>query len=145
MKINIIHDSNITEPEIIVKYGYLDNELEDILSYISLADNHMAGTLNGETHFIRLSDILYFETVDRKIFFYTSDNTYETKIKIYKIEEKLANTPFSRISKSTIVNLKKVECITSESHSRLRATLLNGEKVIVSRQYLNTIKEKLGV
>ena len=143
MKINIQHDPNITEAEITVKYGYLDEELEDILAYISLADNRMAGNLNGETYFIRLADILYFETVDRKVFFYTADNTYETKI--YKIEEKLLNTPFSRISKSSIANLKKVKCINSESYSRLCATLINGEKVIVSRQYLNTIKEKLGV
>ncbi len=145
MKINIQHDPNITEAEITVKYGYLDEELEDILAYISLADNRMAGNLNGETYFIRLADILYFETVDRKVFFYTADNTYETKMKIYKIEEKLLNTPFSRISKSSIANLKKVKCINSESYSRLCATLINGEKVIVSRQYLNTIKEKLGV
>ena len=145
MKINIQHDPNITEAEITVKYGYLDEELEDILAYISLADNRMAGNLNGETYFIRLADILYFETVDRKVFFYTADNTYETKMKIYKIEEKLLNTPFSRISKSSIANLKKVKCINSESYSRLCATLINGEKVIVSRQYLNTIKEKLVV
>ena len=145
MKINIQHDPNITEAEITVKYAYLDEELEDILAYISLADNRMAGNLNGETYFIRLADILYFETVDRKVFFYTADNTYETKMKIYKIEEKLLNTPFSRISKSSIANLKKVKCINSESYSRLCATLINGEKVIVSRQYLNTIKEKLGV
>jgi len=145
MKITIMHDPNITEPEITVKYGYLDNELEDVLTYISLADNRMAGNLNGETHFIRIADILYFETVDRRVFFYTSDRTFETKMKIYQIEEKLLNTPFSRVSKSAIVNLKKVKCINSESYSRLCATLVNGEKVIVSRQYLNTIKEKLGV
>ncbi len=145
MKINIMHDPNIIEPEITVKYGYLDNELEDVISYISLADNRMAGNLNGETHFVRISDILYFETVDRKVFFYTTDKTFETKMKIYQIEEKLKNTPFLRISKSVIANLKKVKCINSESYSRLCATLVNGEKVMVSRQYLNTIKEKLGV
>lgn len=145
MKININHDPNISEAEITVTYGYLDKELEDIIAYISLADNRIAGVLNNETHFIRLSDILYFETVDRKVFFYTADKTFETKMRIYQIEERLLNTPFSRVSKSTIVNLKKVMCINSQSYSRLCATLVNGEKIIVSRQYLNTIKEKLGV
>ena len=145
MKLIIKHDPNIKEPEIIVNYGYLDSELEDILAYLSLADNRMAGYLNGETHFIKLSDILYFETVDRKCFFYTADKAFETKIKISEIEERLINTPFSRISKSALVNLRKVRSINSEKHSRLCATLSNGEKVIVSRQYLNSIKEKLGV
>ncbi len=145
MKIIIEHDSNIQETEITIKYNYLDEELEDILAYINLADNRMAGKANNATHFIKLSDILYFETVDRKVFFYTSTNTFETKTKIYQIEEKLANTPFARVSKSVIVNLRKVKSIASESHSRLCATLVNGEKIIVSRQYLNSIKDKLGV
>ncbi len=145
MKLIIKHDPNIKEPEIVVSYGFLDSELEDVLAYLSLADNRMAGNLNNETHFIKLSDILYFETVDRKCFFYTASASYETKMKLSEIEEKLINTPFSRISKSALVNLKKVRSINTEKHSRLCATLLNGEKVIVSRQYLNCIKEKLGV
>ncbi len=145
MKLIINHDPNIKEPEIVVSYGYLDSELEDVLAYLSLADNRMAGNLNNETHFIKLSDILYFETVDRKCFFYTASDCYETKMKLSEIEEKLINTPFSRISKSALVNLKKVRSINSEKYSRLCATLINGEKVIVSRQYLNSIKEKLGV
>ncbi|MBE6683565.1 MAG: LytTR family transcriptional regulator [Ruminococcaceae bacterium] len=145
MKLIIKHDQNVTEPEITVSYGYLDDELKDILAFLSLADNQMAGSFNGETHFIRLSDILYFETVDRKCFFYTADKAFETKIKISEIEERLINTPFSRISKSILVNLRKVRSINTEKYSKLCATLSNGEKVIVSRQYLNSIKEKLGV
>ncbi|MBR6784128.1 MAG: LytTR family transcriptional regulator DNA-binding domain-containing protein [Clostridia bacterium] len=145
MKLTIKHDPGIAEPEITVCYGYLDSELEEILAFLSLADNRMAGRLNGETYFISVSDIFYFETVDRKCFFYTAHDSYETKMKLGEIEAKLAHTPFSRISKSTLVNLKKVRSINSEKHSRLCATLLNGEKVIVSRQYLNSIKEKLGV
>ncbi len=145
MKINIIHDPSIAEPEITVKYGYLSKELEEMLAYVSLADNTISGAIDGETYFIKMADILYFETVDRKVFFYTADKTYETKTKIYRIEEKLSNTPFARISKSVIVNLRKVKSINPEKHSRLCATLINGEKLIVSRQYLSVIKEKLGV
>lgn len=145
MKISIIHEPDVSETEITVKYGYLDSKLEQILAYISMADNRIAGTLGGETHFINISDILYFESVDRRVFFYTEGNCFETKSKMYEIEEKLTNTPFARVSKSTIANLQKVRMITVEKHSKLCATLINGEKVIVSRQYLGIVKGKLGV
>ncbi len=145
MKIQIIHDPNIKEPEITVTYGYLDSELEELLATISLADNRMAGVKNEETHFVNLSEIIYFDTVDNRVFFYTAKDTYETKARLYQIEEKLTNTPFARVSKSTIVNLRKVRCLTPEKYSKLCVTLQNGEKLIVSRQYLNTIKERLGV
>ena len=145
MKITINHDPNVTEPEIAVTYGYLDSELEELLATISLADNRMAGIKNEETHFVNLSDIYYFDTVDNRVFFYTAKETYETKMRLYQIEEKLQHTPFARVSKSTVVNLRRVRCITSEKYSKLCMTLSNGEQLIVSRQYLNTIKERLGV
>lgn len=145
MKITIIHDPEIGEPQITVTYGYLTEELQDLLAQISLADNRIAGEKNGTTHFLNLSDLYYIETVDGKVFLYTAKDTFETKARIYQLEEKLSGTPFARVSKSAIVNLKKVRSITPEKHSRLIMTLLNGEKIIVSRQYLGEIKERLGV
>ena len=145
MKITIQQDENVAEAEITVVCRRLDSKLEEILSYISLIDNTVTGTKNGETFFIPLSEILYFETVDRKVFFYTADSIYETVTKIYQLEEKLENTPFARISKTSVANLKKIRSIKPEANSRLCATLVNGEKVIVSRQYLSVIKQKLGV
>ena len=91
IKITIQQDENVAEAEITVVCRRLDSKLEEILSYISLIDNTVTGTKNGETFFIPLSEILYFETVDRKVFFYTADSIYETVTKIYQLEEKLEN------------------------------------------------------
>ena len=144
MKISIKQDSSITEAEITVRCGNFDRGLEELVSYIALYENTVSGLKNGETFFIPLTEVLYFETVDRKVFFYTSDDAYETVTKLYQLEEKLENTPFTRISKSFIANLKKIRSIKPEKNSRLCVTLVNGEKLIVSRQYINVIKEKLG-
>jgi DNA-binding LytR/AlgR family response regulator len=145
MKINIIHDPQIQEPQITVTYGYLTEELRELLAEISLADNRIAGEKNGETHFLNLHDLYYMETVDGRVFLYTAKDSFETKTRIYQLEEKLSGTPFARVSKSSIVNLRKVRCIAPEKHSKLCMTLLNGEKILVSRQYLGEIKERLGV
>jgi len=145
MKINIKQDSSMTETEITISCKQIDKELEAVISSLSLINNSVSGKLNGETFFIPLGDVLYFETIDNKTFFYTNDKMYETPTKIYQLEEKLADTPFVRISKSSIMNIQKVKSIRSEENSKLMATLLNGEKVVVSRQYMQTIKIKLGV
>lgn len=145
MKITIKQSPEYTEPEITVACAKIDGTLTEVISYISLIDNTLTGNINGETFFIELAQILYFETVDRKVFFYTADNTYETVTNLTQLEAQLLNTPFARISKTMIANLKKVYSIRQESNSRLCATLSNGEKLIVSRQYLQIIKEKLGV
>jgi DNA-binding LytR/AlgR family response regulator len=97
------------------------------------------------SEFIPLKEILYFESVDNKVFFYTDGETYETTVKLYQLEEKLQNSKFARISKSVLANLNRFHSIKPEKNSRLTATLMNGEKLVVSRQYIGEIKKKLGV
>ena len=92
-----------------------------------------------------MKDIFYFEAVDGTIFFYTEHETYEATSRLYKIEESLQNTKFARISKTAIANLSKMRSIKPAENSRLTATFLNGEKILVSRQYVSEIKKKLGV
>ena len=145
LKISIKYDPNVKEPELTIVCRAYNDEISEMLSCVSLVNNTVSGVCGEETYFIPLSDILYFESVDGKIFFYTADNTYETSIKMYRLEEKFENTPFSRISKSMIVNLRQVKSIKAEKNSRMSVALSNGERVIVSRQYLNNIREKLGV
>ncbi|MDF2686345.1 MAG: histidine kinase [Clostridia bacterium] len=145
MKINIKQDNSVSETEITIICKQIDSELETIISNLSLIDNTVAGKTEGETYFVSLLDVLYFETIDNKTFFYSKDKILEIPLKIFQLEEKLSNTNFVRISKSIILNLKKVKSIKSEPNSRLVATLSNGEKVLVSRQYMQYIKNKLGV
>ena len=94
---------------------------------------------------IPIKEIFYFESVDGKIFFYTENEIYEAMAKLYKIEESLKNLQFSRISKTVIANLDKMLSIRKAENSRLVATLVNQEKLVVSRQYVSEIKKKLGV
>lgn len=145
MKITIETDKNITETEIHIKCSQVDSELKEIISSFSLYDCKFVGYLDNEAHFIALNDILYFEVVDGGIFFYTNGKTYESVLKLYKIEEATQNTSFARISKTTIANLRKMTSIKKAEHSRLVATMVSGEKLVVSRQYVSEIKRKLGV
>ncbi len=145
MKIHIKQDPSVDETEITVLCRTLNRELQELISYIGLADNTIVGMTGEETFFIPLTDILYFESVDRKVFFYTSDGEFETRTTLAQLEEKLALTPFARISKSSIVNLRKVRSIKREENSRLLATLANGERIMVSRQYIREIQRKLGI
>ena len=45
---------------------------------------------------VRMEDILYFETVDGRVFAYTTDAYYEIKNKLYQIDEKLTRKCMQR-------------------------------------------------
>ena len=121
------------------------DRLDSLLAALSLAGETVAGKNGGETAFIPLSSIYYFETVDNRLFFYTEQETFECPLRLKQIEDKLADFPFSRVSKSVIVNLERLRSIRPEKNSRLVASFQNGEQVMVNRQYVKSIKQKLGV
>lgn len=59
--------------------------------------------------------------------------------------DRLCDGDFLRISKACIVRLKYIRSLRAELDRRLRITLENGEQLIVSRQYAEELKKKLGV
>ena len=73
---------------------------------------------------------------------YSRTNCYETRLRLYELEESLG-AYFSRVSKSMIVNLKKIKCVRSDLSGRMEATLLNDEKIVISRGYVKDIKRRL--
>jgi len=101
--------------------------------------------LNGDIHLIAPSDVYYFEYVDQKVFVYGKTKVYEIKSKLYELEELLAKTDFIRVCKSCILNLNKIGSLAPSLGGRFEARLKNGEKVIISRQYVNSLKEVLGL
>ena len=70
---------------------------------------------------------------------------YEIRRKLYELEENFENSDFLRISKSTIVNVSKIVKLEPYFNSRLEAVLENGERTIISRQYVPDLKRKLRV
>lgn len=90
-------------------------------------------------------EIYYFEAVDNKIFIYLEKEVYETKRKLYELERLFQGTDFFRASKSCIVNLAKVKSLSPAFNGRFEALMRNGERVMISRQYVPILKEKLGL
>lgn len=145
MKLTIDKNELYLDPEIIVKCKEIDDVLQDIISYIGIADKKMIGEVDGELFFIPLNNILYFESVDKTVYIYTDKQVYRSSAKLYVLEEQLAETYFARVSKTTILNLKKLSSVRSAKNAKLEGLLINKEKILISRQYVTEIKKRLGV
>ena len=92
-----------------------------------------------------VSKVIYLESVDRKTFVYTGENVYESSLKLYELEQQLDECGFFRASKSCLVQLKYIKSLKADINRKIRVTLENGEQIIVSRQYAEELKKKLGV
>ena len=94
---------------------------------------------------IEKTDILYFESVDDKVFAYTLNDVYETKLKLYELEEILPARYFFRANKAVIVNVDRIQSLSPAFGGRFEAVLKNGYKVIISRNYVPKLKELLEI
>jgi len=132
------------EERIIVQCHNISPELLNMLNSLKTPSNMLVAYIDNEIHRVNPSDIFYFEAVDKKTFIYCERDVYESKLKLYELEE-LAMKDFFRISKSVIINLSKIKSLIPSFSGRVEAVLTNKEKVIISRQYVSELKEALGI
>lgn len=144
MKINIDQSNSYDEVVISIKCKTIDENLEKLISTLRLFNSTISGKKDEKVYMIKLEDIMYFDTVDERVFLYTEEGVYETVLRLYEIEERFAETSMMRVSKSAVLNIKKISYVSPLLNGRIEAVLQNGEKVIISRQYVPVLKRKLG-
>lgn len=145
MKI-IIEDINPGEEEqILIRCKNLSDTVLKLISELKAEQKKLTGIKDGIITMIDSKNVYYFEGVDNKVFIYGKQNVYESKLKLYEIEENYDNTYFFRASKSVILNITKIKSISPAFSGRFEALLFNGEKVVISRQYVPELKKRLGL
>lgn len=145
MKIEIDVDEKYTDVGVRITAPNLTPEIERIVSLMRMMDMQIAVKRDDETILLDVDKILYIEAVDRNTFVYTKDDTYESALKLYEFEHQLPEHDFFRVSKQSIVNLRKVRSLKTELARKIRVTLINGEQIIVSRMYADELRKRLGI
>ena len=145
MNVTITENPALDDIEVSVACPRIDERVQRIVSALGTSDRALVGERDGATYRLDVDHVCYAETVDGKTFLYTADAVYQTPLKLYELEERLAGTEFVRASKQMLVNFDHVASIRPALNARLQLMLDNGEAVIVSRQYAPVIKRKLGL
>ena len=145
MKINLDIDGKYDDTEVIIRAPHLNNDIERMVAMMRMIDMQIAVRKDNEIYLLETEKILYIEAVDRKTFVYTNSENYESELKLYEIEQELIERDFLRISKNSIVNLRKIKSLKTDVNRKIRITLQNGEQIVVSRMYSDELRRKLGL
>lgn len=121
----------------------ISEEVREIIAFVKSRQGQLTGTADERQYEIAVSDVFYIESVDNRNFIYTKDKVYETRHKLYELEEMLQEKRFLRVSKSTLLNLMKVSSIKPALNSRFTAVLFSGEQIVISRKYVPALKQTL--
>ena len=87
-------------------------------------------------------DIYMIRVEDKQTKVFTENKDYLVKKPLYQIEESL-DSNFVRVSKTTIVNLRKIKRVAPSLRGMMFIELKNGLKDNISRKYLADFKSAL--
>ena len=139
MKLFIEQNDGDMETEIHIRCGMIDAGLQHIIDEIQTLMFSLPVSKDGAVSRLSPGEIFYFESVDERTFVYSQTEVYTCEYRLYELEEKIRKCGFARISKSVIVNIRKIQQIRpqlngdqpgqgGELKPRLQRTLRGGAR-----------------
>lgn len=148
MKI-ILEAAQLQEPEVIIQGVIGSPEVTAILQALQQIGGRKTSSklmvYRDEEHYIvDVSEVVFLETGDNKVWVYTADQVYEARQKLYELNEQLAGYSFAQINKGTLVNINYVKSIQAEFNGNYLIKLKDRkEKLIISRKYFKEFKSHI--
>ncbi len=143
MRVSIRKVPRREDEQVILACVEMTKDFEEIRDYALMKGDALVGYIQDAAYPLALSDVLYFESVEERVFAYTATELYTVRLRLYEIEERYRRLNFVRCSKSVIANLMQVESFRPALDSRLLARMKNGEDIVISRMYAREIKRRL--
>lgn len=144
MDIQIVEDLK-NRLQVIINCSHIDAEVTRLKAHIELFDSKLTAVCEKQTYVVDVSDVLYFEAVDNRIFLYTEDKVMEINRRLYELEAMLSDKEFIRTSKSQIININKIKSLKPELNRTLSVTMCSGELLYISRKYVSAVKKLLSI
>lgn len=143
MKLTIHQNKELQEEEILIHCIHVDKRIKKLADYIRQFTFSMEGETEGKQYQLSPESIYYIDSVDGKTFLYDDSRSYLCRQTLSSLEILLRDTTFVRISKNCILNTAYLKCVAPFANHRMKAELKNGEHLLISRNYIDNVKEKI--
>lgn len=143
MDIKVLKIAKNQPEQLEIRCHEVTEEVREIVTFVKSRQGQLTGVIEGKQYEVPVLDVHYIEAVDNKVFLYSIRQVYETRQKLYELEEILKEKYFLRVSKSLLLNLMKVKSIKPALNGRFIAVLQSGEEIMISRKYVPELKKAL--
>jgi len=117
--------------------------VEDISAFVN--EGIAVTDFRGEKIMLPTRDILRIYTENQRVMVQDAKGIYNTPEKLYELEDRLDEGQFFRISKSEIVNLKKIKRLDLNITGTIKVILSDGTETYTSRRNVTKLKQILGL
>lgn len=131
------------EDEVIVRYRRMNARIEAIAAMVRDMEPRICGSADGTQLLLRPEEIFYLESVDGATFAYLAKRVCQVAAGLQALAACYGGRGFFRCSKSMVINIYRIRELRSEPGNRIRATMENGEQVMISRKYAKQLRQIL--
>lgn len=142
MKLVTIINQEIDEIKVTVEAQENDPNLPKVLHAIEKFQIDFLAKKDGKTFLIPPHDVYYIESTEDQCLLYTKNDILDCRYRLYEVED--MNPSFLRINKQVVVNIDKIRSFRSTLNGKLEATLINQDRIEISRSYVQILKSRLG-
>ncbi|MFC4355614.1 LytTR family DNA-binding domain-containing protein [Chryseomicrobium palamuruense] len=150
MKIKIdIDPTHADTPVVTIQANDWNEEVEAIVRHLKELEKAEAApkrlvAVEGEGSVIlQPNEIDFVYSANRKVYAQTQTKSLELKLKLYELEEFLANHSFIRFSKSVIGNMDRIVRFELSFNGNLCVFFKSGNKEYVTRSYVQHLRKQL--
>lgn len=115
----------------------------EMLQNFTVEIDTILGRRDNEISIINIKDVINFYSEESKTYCKTSKGVFSVKQKLYELEEILPQKDFIRISNSTIVNIKYVDCFDVGVVGDIIIKFKDGSKEYVSKRKISNVMKFL--
>ncbi len=128
---------------IIVEYKEDNEQYHNLLKYIASyrEQTKILVKKDNEKVFINKEDILFYFSNKQHNYCQTKEGTFRIMSRLYKIEED--NPDYIRISKSHIINAKKILKFDMATSTKIVIVMEDGSKLLASRRRVRNVYDFL--
>ena len=145
MKVKIQVDPAITDEYVEFHVRKISDDVSRFAEIIEKSDNILTGTdCYDRIVIISPDEIVAIHAEKKWCRIMTETDDYSCRKRLYELEDSLG-PEYMRISKSIVVNIRKIVSVEAVFNGMLLLHMKNGSKEYVSRTYLPSLKSFLGI
>ena len=138
-----------TDPEVVVRAASQEAEISALMAYIDHFDQSQPAILPVKTSdrlmMVKTADIILADIQQGQLLLYTSTGIIESKESLVHLQLRLASPDFVQVSKHAVLNLNHLFTLSDSFSGNMTATLANHVKTDVSRKYVKSLMQSLGI
>jgi len=148
MKVECKISTDCKEPYAVLYIEKITPVIAEAISLLERAETDsiaLVAVREGNTYFIEREKLELVCTEGREIVCYDGlKNRYVLSKPLYELEQVLGSQ-FVRISKSTIINIRRIDHVAAGFNGTMELVMKNGMESYISRSFRKIFKERLGL